>query len=277
MEEMRWGGVVLVLGACNQVFGLQETRLRDGDVGTGGEPIIDAPFMCPPSGPPSYTGSGHLWSDRHCRSYSISADGKMAAAQCSDTGSIETGPAHGALAPGSGLPSVSQFDYPRLSPEGNELFVHSSSDLRIYHLNGSTWTQTGSLPRPSGGDILASVPSMGPDRRVMLYGGQSIYEYANTGTGWTAVGAPYDLGAIGGFSSIKGLELLPDGLRFVFYGNNANFGTYYMERTSLTARFGSAVRISGLPSPYGDDFLTPNCGVAYYADDPGMYEIAEQL
>jgi hypothetical protein len=257
------------------VFGLEPTTIADGRGAGSGSP--DAPFGCPASGPPRYSGIVVLWDTRGCYAFTASTSG-VGAAECYDDDTISIVRPGGALTAESGLPPRSLFDEPRMSPEGDELILYSDSELRVYRYAAGSWTAAGSLPRPSNGSITASTPSSGLDRRVLLSDGQRVYEYANNGSGWTDTTQSYTFAELG-VTEVERMNLSPDGLRLVFYGHGLPMdGAFFASRTSTSERFARAALLEGVPFPsYADPFMTADCSRVYFAADYAMYYVVQQL
>jgi hypothetical protein len=289
MVGMRWG-LLVALSGCNQIFGLQETKLIDA-AGAG----VDAPFECPPIGmTPKYTGTLQLWLNRNCNGYTISERGR-AAAYCRDSGYAELGAVGDALSVAPGLPRYGDndmlWDQARLAPENDEIMFRrdlavanpppDAVQIWIYREVAGTWTHTSTFPVTGQYNLSVSTTSRGPDRRLMMLedAAKALRELGNTGAGWVDLQRVYSLADLGGFDSIYGAMLSYDGRRMTFWGVKQGPGTgfYYTDRSSLADRFRVATLLEGLPADTNSDlYMTDDCGRAYVSRGNAMY-YAQQL
>lgn len=255
---------LLLLCACDQVFGLNDVEVRDGPP--------PPPPVCPAIGAPLHLSTtSHLVPGAHgCAQYTESRDANLSMMQCS--GVIWGGPIDGTLT-AIDLPALQlpfHYEAPRLAPEGKVLFVRKvnrisppSNDFELFIFDGTTWTQTPvSLPSAGTGDL--SSPTSAPNRTMMYADAiATLEELADDGTNTWSMTQTYAAGALGLLSpTTPGLST--DGLRMVItgYPPNGSITVFYSDRMVRTDRFAAAVPIDNVPGgPF--PFLTDNCDRLY--------------
>lgn len=262
--------LLLVLAGCNQVFGLRETVAIDAQQF---DAPPDAAFQCPPAGtPPAFAALLHQAVTRNCVSYTTSHTANRAAAFCIDLdaiadGAIDEVPALSILTP------ANAFDMPRLTPEGDEMWVrHRTSNaatFAVYRHDGEhQWSWVRDLPIPSSSrDDLLTTPSrsIAGVRRFLRYAFSELrlYEYTYDGTTATPIRA-YDAAALA-VTFISFPSLTGDGLRLVFVGSEVGSTsalTFYADRPSLDVAFSPATVLTTAPVTT-DPFLTEDCARLY--------------
>ncbi|MBL0217093.1 MAG: hypothetical protein IPQ07_24870 [Myxococcales bacterium] len=270
--------VLVVLCACNPVFGLKPTTEEPPIDAQFFDAPIDAPFTCwaPSSPPPTFSRALHqLIQPERCSEYTIAGD--RAAATCLATGQyrIYQGVVDGPLTPIATLDDTPQdrFEHPRMAPEGGLLFVRKVPKLGTsppttivaYRSNAShDWSPAFTVTPSLGYSETFGTPSLGPKRRMMIVGGPSIMrevEIDDAGTMTTI--RLYDSTNF----PFNGLpiapNLSPDGLRMTTYaGINNLYAMYVADRASLDQPF-TAQKID-LPLVY-DSFLTRDCNRIYFS------------
>jgi hypothetical protein len=256
--------VFVALSGCNWVYGLDETRIRDGGTTQFFDAPADAAFGCPLDGSePLFKLALRQVPVANCYAYVPSFDSGKALAQC---GPFE-------LAQGTVDAPMQRLDVgdgslsdPRLFPEGDLAFAKSpfQSSLRLLSRAGDVWTDEREvLPIPAG-DWHISNPTSGPDRRAIVIRFDStqmerqIIEYAEVNGTWTPRDT-YQLATPFGYRP----SLTSDGLHLVF--DAATAGIYYAARANRDARFSVVTKLSTAPQQGLFPFLTDDCGSLYFS------------
>lgn len=273
---------VLALAGCNQVLDLEQTRLRDG-----ANP--DAPRACTAAAP-VFRGKPVpvIVSGEYSRTYSISLDRRIAVAN--RIGGIIEGPGDSAMMTGALLmpPPPSTIGSPRLSPEGDELFISYAESpvnaaIHRYAREQNLWVYKAKLftvmPTNQPDISIPTRRELGPRRLFVGVNTSELREYIEgPADQWTQLGSAYltsDLGV----GTILFPNISSDGLRLVFQGQQSNTLTLlYASRASVNERFGKAVAANpffGNPPIY-DPYLLDDCSRLYFfanADLPGVYYV----
>jgi hypothetical protein len=276
MRALAW--VVLGCG-CNQVFGLNETVAQQFDA------PIDAPFTCPAAGTqPAFTTVLNQAIAKNCISYTTSVTADRAAAYCVDIDAIADGVVDG-IPERATLTPADQVDWPRLSPEGDELWVRRrtpTTSFAIYqYVSAHNWRKVRDLALGGvGQDDIITTPSkrIGGARRFVRYafGEFRLYEYSDDGTTPTMI-RTYDAQALGVYY-VQFPNLDADGLRLVFVGQSSGSTfaqTFYADRASIDEPFTTATPLATAPVAY-DPFLSADCG-RLYTSGLGSIFFAQQL
>ncbi|MGE5181214.1 MAG: hypothetical protein ACM31C_04095 [Acidobacteriota bacterium] len=284
---MRWAWVVLTVAACNDVFGLEPTRLRG------------MPTSCPPLGtPPRYAPLFVQMLVADCSDYTPSAGAGIALAACAgSTGRyIAGGPVGGELAAVDVPPQNNcvNLDYARLVPEGDRAYV----DENNFDCNGndtfgeyvpvdaSHWTYVrdlGIAPSIDGsGEELGSV-STAPGRRAMItinYD-SSLHEWVQQPDDtWRELTPAYTSGDLGIAASglLSAANLTSDGLRVVFAARvpgTVEQRVFYADRASRDDRFGAATPLDGVPGTVDDPVMTDDCTRVYFSGLGRIFYVEE--
>lgn len=268
MGRMRGSTIVLVLvlGACNRVFGLTNSQLVDD------APAIppDAAPKCPPFGTaPRFSKAITQVLVAPCFSYTTSGDANLAVASCNG---IAQGPIDGALSPATAPPTAGHdtIGTPRIYPEGDAMIVQQylggfqSVVASVYRrTGGNVWTFDRDLPVNASSGYVSSA-SRGPDRRVITDETNGVWhEWAEDSTGnWTELVSH----RMSNFASVENsMDLSPDGLRLVFRGLLSTGGDQilYADRPTRNDTFSAPVRLD-VPL-IADAFLTEDCGRLYFS------------
>lgn len=264
---------ILALAACNDVFGLHPTKLRDGDV-TFFDAPADSAFVCPPPAAlPAFKTDGKVVISQPCGDYTRSEAGNLAVAVC-NTSTISQAPLAAMTMQPSQFASsvdVSTLSFPQLAPEGDTLYVITS---------GGTGQQLVSLTRAADDSWQAptietvtianlpfgwnhSAPSLAPGRRMLGIGGDSAFhEYAEQSPHmWT------DLGAIPGTVNDAEPQLTSDGLRLVGIATiSAQVTILYAARASLSDPFPMPMPLPTVATNRYMPYLSSDCGTLYVTD-----------
>lgn len=263
---MRWLAP-LALTACNSIFGNRESVERDAR-------FFDAPadgaVHCPsPVSPPQFSPILHPVIDQNCVGYAVAADTHRAYAACA--GAVYAGNVDDRLDEEPGLPRSSSdgafsIADPRVSPEGDLLLlgtfdlVQTLSTYRSYTPSAAGWVRGPDLPLPQYENM--SVPSRGPDRRVIAYDKNIGQEYRQDPDGsWRFA---RDV-AFGPEPGVHIVWLASDALRLISYEaptNNGEARLYYAYRETRDEDFSAPVLLDGIPVA-GDLFITEDCTRVY--------------
>lgn len=268
---MRW--LVIVLAGCNQLYGLSETELRDA-------PGPDAPAVCPGDGSaPMFPLRFEQAFEQRCRNVTLGDAGettKLAMAECfiGTTTEFSSGPVDGPLTkidldfvPPTGINRLLKL--PRLVPEGNELwFVMYDGTtpgfrrIVAFELVGTRWTNARELPITIVDASFVGVPSLGPDRRVVIREGSEVIEYTDTGV----EAGRYSLMELGVNFINEHVNLSEDARRIVFIGSRSpgEFRPFHAFRENRNVRFGRAEPLSEIDF-IADPFLTNDCERLYFS------------
>jgi hypothetical protein len=256
---------------CNQVFGLRETVAVDAQQF---DAPIDAPYACPaPGTQPGFGKLLHQSIAKNCISYTTSATANRAAAYCLDLDAIADGVVDGALEPTTLVPN-DKLDWPRLTPEGDELWVRRRgggiATFAVYRYDSDhhwTWVRDLAIANTAQDDVITA-PSRQVDgkRRFIRYAFAEfkLYEYEDDGATTTPVRS-YNVQTELGVYYMQFPNLDADGLRLVFVGQvpAATFAqTMYADRPSRADSFSAAMPLVTAPVAY-DPFLTPDCSRLY--------------
>jgi len=264
--------VVLVgLCACNQVFGLDNTKAQPLDA--------PMPMTCPAIGgpPPSYSPILKQASLQYCKGYVVVGD--TAYAFCLDESSTPffgSGPVDGKITPMAGfddLPPSWFWKGAQFAPDGSEVLAvavdtNGVLHVRIYHPHGDTWSYATDFAAIDSAAF--SAPTTTSPRHLLAIEevDNAMHELVELSPDtWTDVGsyAPTDLEAFG-FSEAPAVS--PDGLRIVIDASLTDGGVeqvFYSDRATTSDRFRPFVRISGVPYVSNNTFtLTENCARVYF-------------
>ena len=285
---MRAFGVLLLVCGCNQVFGLKETVALDAQQF---DAPIDAPFACPgPGAQPQFSKVLHQAIERNCQGYMTSPESDRAVAYCFDVGGafggIVDGKVDGDLQLTTLTPAGS-YDWARLSPEGNEIWVRDRSSPPKFAVfqwqSDHQWTHGRDLTIANvARDDYITAPSraVGGKRRVVRYAFNDfkLYEYDDDGTATSPPIRSYDVNVDLGSDFVSLPNLDASGLRLVFVGETPGTSysqTFYADRASLDDAFSIAKPLATAPVAF-DPFMTADCS-RIYTSGLGSIFYAQQL
>lgn len=267
---------LVVLCACNPLFGLDRTTQAPPIDAQYFDAGLDAPFTCwaPHADPPMFSTSLHeVIQPTQCSEYTVA--GGWATALCFDPETHMTEISEGAIdAPLTSVAALAptagtSFDTPRQAPEGSLVFLRrtmaAARSIVAYRREAGVWTSAFTVVPPLGTFERFGTPSAGPKRRMMIVGGTALMrevEIDNAGT-MTDVRV-YD----GTNFPFNGLPQPPnlsaDGLRMIVYGGIDNaYAMYVLDRERLDQAFQHRPLV--MPTVY-DAFLTSDCGRIYFSD-----------
>ncbi len=277
---MRWLGLV-VLCACNQVFGLQQTQPARYDAPT------DSPFMCPRAGDtPSFNPLPHTSVAQNCFGYTISTARGVGMASCYDT-LLLTHPAEGAI--DGMLSTVASLDdpgyaatYMRLSPEGDEAFgayfMSGTYVIRTYQRQSSGVWNRGPDYLTTTTNIEISAPTRKPNRHMISTGTDfALHEFIETAPDTWTEQTSYPATMLG-VRAPSYPELSPDGLRLVMSATapgDTLASVFYTDRAAIGDPFRAAVKLPGVPSA-SDPFMTDDCARVYFANLGSVVYVQQQ-
>ncbi|HEX5060800.1 MAG TPA: hypothetical protein VFV99_15635 [Kofleriaceae bacterium] len=277
------GWALLLLCGCNQVFGLRETIANDAQLF---DAPIDAPFTCPdPAMQPQFSKILHQVITKNCQAYMTSPESNRAVAYCVDMDVVVDGVIDAEPQPAT-LTPVGQYDWPRLTPEGDEIWVRDRRVPPTFAVfqwqSDHTWAHVRDLVIANvARDDYITAPSrkVGGKRRFvrLAFSEFKLYEYDDDGTTTTPIRSynlQLDLGV--DFASFPNLDA--SGLRLVFVGQTTGTSftqTFYASRASIDDSFSPAKPLLAAPLAY-DPFLTPDCS-RLYTSGLGSIFYAQQL
>ena len=253
--------IAVLLAGCNQIYGLDATHIPP-----------DARQECTDQAP-MFHGSPVLVAPgpQLTRSYSMSMDRRIAVGN--QGGGLVEGPGDVPLTNSALLmpPPPNMPMSPRLSPEGDELFLrtttNNTSTVYRYARENNLWVQKASLFSFPVAIVDLSPPTrrdLGP-RHMIVYDSKDLREYVESSLDqWTQVGTyvTTDLATM----SFEAPQLTPDGLHLIFRGSvPGNFTLTYASRSAIDGRFENPVDANmffGHPNLF-DPFLTEDCGRLY--------------
>ncbi len=242
--------------------------------------------MCPAPGMlPQFKGSLNQIVNDYCLWYTRDEAGARDAAFCLGGIGISDGSGDGTLAPSSlsGAPPLRNTpDLPRLSPEGDELWVRGDGRIYVYTRAGDhAWGFVRDLGLMLSSGIETFTPPTrkvaGKRRFVMTtLNIQNLQEWEDDGAQLTMVGQYTN--SQEGSAFFLNPTLTADGLRLVWSGAtfadpNTNL-TLYADRGSLSETFSTAKVLTSAPV-VTDPFLTADCG-RIYTSGLGSIFYAEQ-
>ena len=288
---MRWLGLALLIGGCNQIFDLRETRVVDASPQQFFDAMPDAPFACPPvGGAPAYSQVIRQVLVANCHFYSESAE--RAAAVCYSTSGpsqIRVGPIGGALTNATGITQPTSgmvFQTSRISPEGDRLYITAvdntamSVRLMSYAKNvDDTWS---ALPDPAITIAWNEFPQIigvtrAPHPHLFLRQQFALREYVSDDAGsWSALPAysQTDLGHL-----VYDGSSTSDGLRMLLQGpvpGTGELGVTFTDRADLTGRFRLATDVPTLPGQINDAFMDDACARVYFSGFGSIFYIQQQ-
>ncbi|MBA3393032.1 MAG: hypothetical protein H0T89_10330 [Deltaproteobacteria bacterium] len=208
-------------------------------------------------------------------------------ASCNDSNVLEEGPIDGPLSPAIGLGSIFALGFPRLSPEGDELFVRvneSVTRIATYRRASDTGGWSRGPDAYSDASLLGfSPPTRGSGNRRMMVTtavpgeGGALVELVENG-GWSVRGSAYTPAELGADSF--GLPFLSeDGLRLVFASTTSATvvmtKVVYADREGIDQRFRPVGEVMGAPKERSYGHITPDCG-RYYVARSGAISYAPQ-
>ncbi|MDQ3336106.1 MAG: hypothetical protein M4D80_13135 [Myxococcota bacterium] len=263
---MRLGFALAGLCACNQVYGLEQTRL----------PPPDAPYACPEIGAPAPVFSRLIFqaSTQQSASYHFNTTGTLAVASTYEGVYLgrfgETLTLSTEIVPQSGY----YFDDPHPNPAGDRLYIQSNfeptsasgaagSGIAVYEQVSGAWRLQQNLPPTVAAKGRPSTVFRGPTGDRMIFNGAlALEEYEQDGTAWVMRGPAHRRSELR-IDLYVAMAITSDGLRAVFRGDD-NTQMLYADRPNLESWFGPPQILVGVPK-VGDAQLTDDCSRIYYS------------
>jgi hypothetical protein len=260
---------IAVLGGCNAVFDIATTESAPPIDAAYFDAPADAPYACPASGVPRFSPYLHqVFAQYDCREYNESLDG-FGVAVCTFPAQLVDGRLEtiAELSDPSG-----PFGEPRITPEGDALFVRKNDQLAQFtHTATGGWTQGPNVSVTAfttGYGMTIGTPSMGPMRHLMVQTQDAIvHELVVDAQG---IGTEVDLYSsqeLAASSQTRSApHLSPDGLRLTFVAltSAGEFSVFFATRVDIGVRFGLATAMPDIGG-VNDPFLTADCGHLYFS------------
>lgn len=223
----------------------------------------------PATGVPRFSPSLHqVFAQYDCREYNESLDG-FGVARCT----------YPAQLVGGRLEIIAElsdpagpFGEPRITPEGDALFVRKNDQLATFvRTTPGAWGQGPTVSVTAFATeygMTIGTPSMGSPRHLMVKTSDlTAHEIAVDAQGIGTEVSSYTPEQLAGPSKLQSApNLSPDGLRitFVAYPTSGEFAVFFATRPSIDVRFGLATALPDLGG-VNDPFLTANCGHLYFS------------
>ncbi|MGE5184665.1 MAG: hypothetical protein ACM31C_21485 [Acidobacteriota bacterium] len=269
-----WRASLVLACACNQTFGLNETRLRDASA-------PDAPPSCPTQGAPLFSSVVHQIVFQHCIDYTLSRSAGRALALCADPGGpgyhVADGPLDMPLSPSAGLETLTYLDGAVLEPDGNAALVYaydgtSAAWRRYVRDNAGQWTLAATFALPA---MAITAPTTGATPHIFGKPTSTFEEYVADGNGGWTVAGTYTLQQLGVTANADHPTWTSDGLQLLLYDQLANneFAIAYTQRASLADRFGPVTYLDSLAAYARNDSTETAAygGVGAMTDDCGRF------
>jgi hypothetical protein len=264
---------LLLLAACNQLFGVKNTEPRDGSID-----VVDAAASCPAIGSDLVMSPDlHQVFTETCTWYEVSPSGLASGLCLGQRGSAEfqnyvltAGPVDQPLPVVDSLPDNStltqseQISYsnPFPSPDGTRLYSRKQdytfttgttviTFARFVRQSDGSWIEKDTVPIPNSYGIESTV-FHGPagDRFIEVDATQMMSEWSEDGGGGWTTGMPHSVTELG-MSYVNAISLTSDGLRAAIQGQRTGDSfaqALYTDRPSIDDWFRPAVPLLGAPT-----------------------------
>jgi hypothetical protein len=266
---MRGWVAVALLASCNEVYSLDQTRL----------PPPDAALRCPDIGATSMDGAPHFSrkleqvGTKPCQELTASVTAGIAIAACrtSETAAptLHTATLDRDLLLADDFTELllpdAVYSLPRLSADGDQLFVRQGLQWVIYTRDGATWNGPTTSALQLASNTIPSSITHGPNRRIVTIDSTMLTEYAFDSATVLATYKLNDLGLAPPSSRTILLALTADGLRLTFLElTSAGVDQLmYLDRPAIDMPFRTAI-VLDLPA-VGDPFMLEDCARLYYS------------
>jgi len=269
MGAPRVAATIVLLTGCNQVLGLDQTGVVDARYF---DAPADAAAACPgPGVEPRFRPAYTQIPVPDCSSYIPTREWGKAVAYCPSL-DIAEGDDDQMLAMATTLPPSDRYRYPRVSDDGQLLFVENAATtmLDIFRRDGDTWSYTRSLFDASY-RFMSNPTSTSPRRAVQTdFNGTSysLLELEEQADGsWSQIAStPVSDFGVG---AIDQPALTSDGLRVTYIGQVtfSQAAVFLAQRGDLGSSFANPVRLTTVPMLPGIEtpFLTDDCGRFYFS------------
>jgi len=270
---------VLLVGACNQIFGVKDTRQIDAAYF---DAPADAPFTCPPPGiAPGFAPALHQDVLQNCIDYDVVGD--RAIAECVTGGElvVSEGPRDQMMSPMSGIPVTAgndMYDLPRLSSDGKELYLRhfdyatNTQEAVMFTRAGDGMWQPGPAPpfARNVNDTFSTITSGPTGDRLFVWNGSLVEEWVHEAAGWRDVESI----TVAGLTPNAFVGMNPaDSKRALIYSVDRH--TYYTDRPDESSPFRTAVRIAEVPDYGFDATMTPDCGRIYVTGLHSVFYVSQ--
>lgn len=250
---------LLSIAACNQVFGSREVETAPAQIF---DAPIDAPFACPPIGTtPHFSPFLHQLSVTGCTHYSETSGFAVADCEIAGAHTAMIAQIGDTLEPAANVVTSLLGLTPRLSPDGQRLYIHLGTQLAEYTRASTDWLGPVMTSVPLTGNAgFSTVGSAAGVDRIIVPTNNSpprLDEWERRDGMWMLISQtlPADLGIVSGLGAIA---MTSDGRRLVVSGAD---GTAYTDRDSIAGTFR---RIEMLEAPSSvDTFMTDDCARVY--------------
>jgi hypothetical protein len=279
---MRAAAFLVLLCACDQLFGLQTTIQIDAQFF---DAPADAPFACPPIGTtPQYNPYVTLIAANGCVMYSPSFGTGHGVGLCD--GDIYEGPFEGPMKLVVANSDPNSFlDLPRLSLDGKHLYVRKTSfstgvtSILAYASDSNgNWTPAPSPGLPAQPNLWFSTFVRAVDGdRVMLStpGGGTLDEWTNAGGAWhqLATHPATELGV----QSVDVTTITSDGLRLLFRDASVldEDPQLYSDRPDQSSPFRPGQPLAGVPPRLGDATMADDCSHVFFTGLSALFSVHE--
>jgi hypothetical protein len=292
----RWLILVVALGACNQVLGLDRTQQVPPTDAKYFDAPADAPYACPPIGqPPKFSSAFHQFdAGGNCTGYTRSTDqGNIAMATCEVTMGasftvVEEGEIDKSMMKTMFVTTGGPFGFvsPVVAPDGDQVWVNrqlsTTGTISVYDRSApGSWTfsyDAYALPPADSAAVLSPPTRPIPVRHLVYVSGATIHELVESApTTWSEVRTYRALSFT--MTTIYDARLSPDGLRMVFSGVTAGPGSSqavrYSDRASVDVPFVGATSLDGPPSSGQTPFMTEDCSRVYFSGVGSVFYVAQ--
>jgi hypothetical protein len=265
---MKHAALVIALAGCNQIYGLDQTRLVDARP-------IDPPPTCQPA--LEFTRRLQQVTYQECIQYVPATDVDYALAYCRDDsrGYIADGKIDGLLSEvavdqrfAGSVPSQ-----PRLAPEGDRAVIFHSitqgnNAYSVHHRDSTGWRFAYDLPIVYDFDDSVGVPSRSPRAHILhaIPNAGLVEEFVEDAPGVWRLLFTYKSSELATQSLYTQFNLTPDGLQVLYQGAFVEgYAIYHAWRGSLDEKFGPGVAVEGIARTVQDAFMTENCARIYFS------------
>lgn len=259
--------IIGALAGCNQVYGLEPTRLLDA-------PPPDAAPSC--DGMLAYRQELQQAFFQNCESYTAATDIDRAFAACRREGRQYFG--EGTIDNPLDEVAVEQTSQtiahaPRIAPEGDRAIIQHITTggavaFSVYRREPAGWMHVYALPITVDYDDSFGTPSRRPNARILHARPNAgvVDEYVEESPDVWRPLRSYSASQLGTLSLYTQFNLTADGLHVVYQGlTTEGTAVYHARRANLDDPFGAGVPVAGIPRSVHDAFMTNDCGRIYFS------------
>lgn len=259
---------LLLVAACNQVYGLDPTQI-----------VADAAPDAAPACSPElvYRPQFHQVIYQRCTSYSFARDVDRALAFCLPEDApafIGEGRVDSMLARVTVEGVASPVREPRISPEGDRMFLLRATaagvtGFAVYHRDATAWRYAYDLPVIGDYDDAVGVPSARPNARFMHSRPNAgvVDEYVEEAPDTWRLWHSYPAADFDTISLYTQFNLTADGLHVIYqaFALDSTIVVRHAWRDDIGAQFRKTLPIMGVPRGTVDGVMTPDCGRLYFS------------